>query len=461
MITRDELLTQAEAFDLNEADIQRDYVFGWVISGIFRESDLAADAVLKGGNALRKGYFPATRFSDDLDFSTPHSVNPDRVLTELNRVCVFAGEATGVRFDVERNRLAGEHQIDPQRHVYKYKLYFRDMIGDADHITISVRVDVTEFDRLYLPPQERQLIHPYSDADACTTTIRCVKLEEALADKMKCLLQRRYAYDLFDLVYGAFISRDIEVDRSELMRVFLRKTTFGASPAAARGLLLDLPVDLFRGYWHKVVTPITSRFSFDEAITTLRTGITDLFAPFGSGLGAAMAFYPSQLRNLVLQAGADRKLMQLTYDGVTRIVEPYSLVFKRTQNGEANEYLYVYDRTGGRRSGPGIKTLFHYKIQSLTLLKETFLPRFEVELAKAGDISQSGYFVGTRGPRRPRATSTPTRSRRAATGPRYVIQCSYCGKQFTRTRNTTVLNAHKDQWGSPCSGRRGFLVTVR
>jgi hypothetical protein len=226
------------------------------------------------------------------------------------------------------------------------------MIGDVDHITISVRVDVTEFDRLYLPAQERQLIHPYSDSDACTTKIRCVRLEESLADKMKCLLQRRYAYDLFDLVYGAFISREVEIDRGELMRVFLRKTTFGASPAAARGLLLDLPVDLFRGYWHKIVTPITSRFSFDEALDTLRSGVTELFAPFGTGLGAARAFYPSHLRNLVLQAGAYRKLLQLTYDGVTRTVEPYSLVFKRTQSGEANEYLYVYDRTSGRRSGP-------------------------------------------------------------------------------------------------------------
>ncbi len=67
MITRDELLVQAEAFDLNEADVQRDYLFGWIIGGIFRESALAERAVLKGGNALRKGYLPETRFSDDLD----------------------------------------------------------------------------------------------------------------------------------------------------------------------------------------------------------------------------------------------------------------------------------------------------------------------------------------------------------------------------------------------------------
>src|SRR4051794_3210200 len=202
MITRDELLTQAEAFDLNEADIQRDYVFGWMISGVFRHSTLAEHAVLKGGNALRKGYFPATRFSDDLDFSTPHSLDSDEVLRQLNGVCEFAGAATGVRFDIDRNRLSGEQHVDRYKHVYKYRLYFRDMIGNADHITISLRVDVTEFDQLLLPPQDRRLIHPYSDSDQCETTIRCIKLEEALADKLKCLLQRRYCYYIFDLVYG-------------------------------------------------------------------------------------------------------------------------------------------------------------------------------------------------------------------------------------------------------------------
>lgn len=75
------------------------------------------------------------------------------------------------------------------------------------------------------------------------------------------------------------------------------------------------------------------------------------------------AFYPSHLRNPILEAGSGLNLMRLTYDGVTRTVEPYSLSFRRRQDGKANEYLYVWDRTGGR-SGPGIKALFHHKIHS-------------------------------------------------------------------------------------------------
>jgi predicted nucleotidyltransferase component of viral defense system len=459
VITRDELLVQAEAFDLSEANVQRDYVFGWIICGIFRESSLAGRATLKGGNALRKGYLPGTRFSDDLDFSTPERLDGDAVLAQLNQVCEFASGATGVRFDIGRNRLSGEHQIDHARHVYKYQLYFKDMIGGQDHVTISIRVDMTEYDRLYLPVQERQLIHPYSDADACAATIRCVKLEEALADKLKCLLQRRYCYDLFDLVYGLFIAKDIAVNRAELMNVFLRKTIFGSSPGAARSLLLDLPLDIYRGLWHKVLVPAANRMTFDAAVETLRRGVTELFAPYAVGGRGELAFYPSRLRNPIMEAGTDRKLIQVTYHGATRIMEPYSLVFKRRKDGVAQEYFYAWDRTGGH-SGPGIKTLLHYDIERFDVLDEIFEPRFEVTLSKAGDSSQRGYFAGNGRPRA--STSRTTGSRlRTHTGRKYTIQCGTCGKRFTRTTSSTRMNRHKNPWGSQCPGRSGFHVSMQ
>ncbi len=459
MISREELLEQAKVYDLNEADIQRDYVFGWLISGIYQASSLGSLAVLKGGNALRKGYFPGTRFSDDLDFSTAQGLDSTHLLQELNRVCDFTQDATGVRFDTDRNRVAGEHQIDKERTVYKFQLYFKDLIGSSDHITISVRLDITEYDQLYLPAQDRQLIHPYSDCDACSTAIRCVKLEEALADKLKCLLQRRYCHDIFDLVYGAFVSRDIEIDRNEMMRVFLQKTIFSNSPGAARALLLDLPTDLFRGYWGKVICPAVSRMSFDDAMSRLRDGINTLFAPLGEGAHLAYAFYPSHLRNLILQAGSERRLLRLRYDGVTRTVEPYSLVFKRRQSdGAANEYFYVWDRTGGRSSGPGIKALFHHKIEQLDLTDEEFEPQFDIELSKAGDSSQSGYFTQQAGGRRRANTSVRRSKSRAYTGLTYTIECSYCGKRFKRKSHSTGLNPHKDKYGNQCYGRVGYLV---
>jgi hypothetical protein len=160
-----------------------------------------------------------------------------------------------------------------------------------------------------------------------------------------------------------------------------------------------------------------------------------------------------------MEAGAGRKLIRVTYHGATRIMEPYSLVFKRRKDGAAQEYFYAWDRTGGH-SGPGIKTLMHYDIQALAVLDETFQPRFEVTLSKAGDSSQRGYFAGSG---RPRASAPRIAGRRprTRTGPKYIIQCSACGKQFTRTTSSTRMNQHKNPWGSQCPGRRGFLVAIQ
>jgi len=177
--------------------------------------------------------------------------------------------------------------------------------------------------------------------------IRCVKLEEALADRMKCLLQRRYCFDLFDLAYGAFLAREIEMDRGEIVKVFLQKTIFQASPVAARDLLINLPFELFRGFWDKVVCPTASRKSFDRAVEVLVAGMEGLFAPFNYGQRMVLAFYPAGLRNLILQSGSERKLLRVTYHGATRLVEPYSLAFKRTKAGVAQEYWYAWDVTGG------------------------------------------------------------------------------------------------------------------
>lgn len=459
MITREELREKAVDFELNDGDIQRDYVFGWLISSIVQTTRLGETAVLKGGNALRKGYFPATRFSDDLDFSVDRGLDGDDVLIQLNESCRFAESASGIRFDLDRNRIADVHQIDATRQVYKYRLYFKDMLVDRDHVDISIRMDITEYDRLVLPAQERRLIHPYSDVDDCATTIRCVKLEEALADKLKCLLQRRYCDDLFDVVYGTFLSRDIDVDRSELMRVFLQKTIFGPSPLAAKQLLLDLPLDVFRGYWGKVIVPAASRLSFDGAIEQLRNGVEELFSALPAGRSMAYAFYPSRLRNPIMQAAADRKLLKLHYHGRTRLVEPYALIFKRRTRSDnaGHEYFYAYDTTGGN-SGPGIKSFFAHDVQHLEATDIGFEPRFEIHLAKAGDSAMSGYFGGNPGPRR--GTRRPTRGRTSYyDGPRYVVECSYCGKQFTRKKHSTSINSHKDPYGNQCYGRRGYLVS--
>ena len=63
MIEKAEIKAKAEEFGIHESNVQRDYVFGWLLAGIYLASELRNLLILKGGNCFRKAYFPLTRFS--------------------------------------------------------------------------------------------------------------------------------------------------------------------------------------------------------------------------------------------------------------------------------------------------------------------------------------------------------------------------------------------------------------
>lgn len=454
MISKDEIEAKASEFGLHPSNIERDYVFGWLLAGIYRSSSLKDALVLKGGNCFRKVYFPHTRFSNDLDFSSTTIIEETSFATELNGICDFVQGQTGVVFEKDRNWVREKSNSDKERRIYEARLYFRDFYGNPHTTTISVHLDVTEYDRIFLPIQDRFLIHPYSDGNECKATVRCHKLEELLAAKLKCLLQRRHSFDLYDYVYSVFLNHDIDINRAELLQTFLKKTIFEPSPGVAKGLLLDLPLEAFRGIWRKyIVCPAQSLFDFDTALSRFKENIESVFAGLQIDYYGRLAFYPSHLRNIIMQAASDLTLLDATYDGHRRLIEPYSLVFKRRKDGFGQEYFYAYDQTGGRSSGPGIKTFLHPKIQSLANTDQTFEPRLPIELGKAGEFAAKTYFgTGFR--------TSPVRSARVRTRTSrvYIVECSYCGTRFPRKQYSTRLRRHKDRYGNLCYGRSGYIA---
>jgi predicted nucleotidyltransferase component of viral defense system len=455
MIDRDEIRQKSDEFGIHTAHVQRDYVFGWLLFGIYSASRLGDTLVLKGGNCFRKAYFPNTRFSADLDFSTQGAVDEVFVRDELNGICRLVQERTGVSFDTDRTRIEVQNEIDNQRRVFDVRLYFNDFYGNADHIWLRVSIDITEFDRIYLPVQARNLIHPYSDAQECAGPVRCLKLEEMLANKLKCLLQRRHVPDVFDLVFSIFVNRDLEVNRSEILSTFFRKTIYQPSPGVARQLLLELPLAALKTAWTRyIVVPVQTVLNFDAALEQFQVIINELFAAYPSGGRAALAYFPSRIRSPLMEAASDRRLVQLTYDGVRRVVEPYALVFKRRQDGHGEEYLYVFDRTGGRTSGPGIKSMINRKVQDIAVLDDKFEPRYPIELGRAGEFAGRGYFAGSPGRRQWAAT----RIRTLRHGWRYTVQCPYCNREFRRMRRDASLKPHKDSYGNACYGRHGSII---
>lgn len=460
MIDRAEIDETAKQLAVHTSDVQRDYVFGWLLNGIFTQSELGRRLVLKGGNCLRKGYFPFGRFSSDLDFSTHGGLAEQYVIDELNRVCGFVQERAGVTFDTSRTLARPKRSADDDLQIIEARLYFKNFYGEESEMRISVRMDITEFDRLYLPIQSRRLIHAYSDQQDCQADIRCVKLEEQLASKLKCLLQRRHVADFFDFVYCTLIHPDFAVNRSEILNTFLQKTIFRGSPGVAKGLFVELPIKVFSDLWTRhIVCPIASRIDFGAAAAAFGQLIETVFGTVTVSQRQG-EFFPAALRNPIMEAGHTMTLLSVTYHGVRRQVEPYSLAYKRRKDGIGREYFYVYDRTGGS-SGPGMKALVASGVQHIENTDEKFEPRLPVEITKAGELNGPLHFEAQRRSRGDSlfSHSRPANSAVRKTRPRrYTLECGICGKRFYRDTYSTRLNAHKDTYGNRCIGRTGHMV---
>ena len=148
-------------------------------------------------------------------------------------------------------------------------------------------------------------------------------------------------------------------------------------------------------------------------------------------------------------AATNRLLLKFSYHGRHRLVEPYSV----RQAGTGNVLLYAWELEVGH-----IKAYKLDEIYSATTTGRTFSPRYRVEISAFSPIGTSS----TTSPR-PRTTAPRTSSsgRTAHDGPKYVFECSYCGKRFEHRTNDSSLRAHKDKTGWNCPGRRGYWVDTK
>lgn len=398
MINRQEIEDKSREFGINPNDVEKDYVHSWILNGIQTQSSLGRHLILKGGNGLRKAYLPNTRFSKDLDFSCQEHLDQELLTHELTRICEFVEQQAQVHFSTQRTVVKNKEL--PGIDAVEARLYFKGFYGE-ENIFLKVQLDITQFERIYLPVQQRRLIHPYSDSGQCVASIRCQKIEEILASKLTTLLHRRKAIDLFDLLYSIVFARECDVDRLQVITTFLKKSIFEPQPLVAREQLLGVPLEEFRPLWSAIVAPVRSLFGFDYVLTNFRTLVESFFSFItqparlvGGGPGFAVPspigprpisrqpiYFSWDARNAIVAAGRLRTLVEMTYDGFRRLVEPYRIeYYVRKSDGIGSEYFWGYDHTGGKSGHIGIKQFFCNKIQFARATDMSFVPRYPIEL---------------------------------------------------------------------------------
>ena len=202
MIDRREILDTAEILGLLPHVVEKDYVLGWILAGIYRQTALAESWIFKGGTCLKKCYFETYRYSEDLDFTLiePSHISRDFLADTFRDIGEWIYEQSGIELP---ERLQEFNFFENSRGTMSCqgKLSYRGPIAPRSGGLPRIKLDLTPDELLVLPPAERVIFHDYSDAPTEGITVICYAYEEAFAEKVRALGDR-YSPDLIPCVRG-------------------------------------------------------------------------------------------------------------------------------------------------------------------------------------------------------------------------------------------------------------------
>lgn len=471
MIDKSEIMDFSKELGLRANVIEKDYVLGWVLAGIFNHPVIGSSFIFKGGTCLKKCFFETYRFSEDLDFTLSDSNHLDQefLRTCFKEIAHWVYNEAGIeipedliRFEVYQNNrgfMSAQGRIG-----YRGPMQPR---GDLPRI----KLDLTTDEILVLEPVVRDVHHPYSDLPADGIRIKTYCFEEVFAEKIRALAERERPRDLYDVVH-LYRHDELDPSRSLILSTLEKKCAFKQIPVPTMDTFRNRPErDELESEWENMLAhqlPALPRFIqfwqvLPEVIEWLQGAVAKTVKaaiPVGKQAidtswrppAMARAWHTANPLERIRFAAANRVCVNLYYQNKYRLIEPYSL--RRTQEG--NILLYAL-----RHQSKEWRAYRVDKIQGAEITQTSFVPVYAVELTPAGPISipettrrSGGYHVSK--------SSIPRSSFKGQRlGPIYVIECSYCGKRFSRKIMNTRLNPHKDRHGYPCSGRNGYLVDTK
>jgi len=408
MIPKNEVLSIAPGRELFPNVVEKDYVLGWLLMGIAGHP-LLCNWVFKGGTCLKKCFFETYRFSEDLDFTVPQGMayGVEVYRTALLECTEKITEETGIYFP--QDGIEVKESFDKaDRKTFLGKISYRGPLMPQTRTLPRIKIDLTQHELIAESPEKRPIRHFYSDAPQPPVSILCYSVNEILAEKTRALCERRgRARDLYDVVniirnYG----EQIELQKaSETLR---KKFAFKSLPApSVEGILAAVDFDTLQANWgdqlgHQLPVLPPAESYFEE----LRSGALrwveaapivekiPLISSNPEETPIRRVSFP-QLQQVELSQRAPRRLtsafgkldlirygarnrlyVEISYHGVVRLTEPYSLRLPKT----GNLLLYVFELL---RAGIPTQTTKAYKvaeIQEVKVTEKAFHPRYLVEL---------------------------------------------------------------------------------
>jgi len=183
MISIDEISRFAKANRLKPYQQEKHYLQTAILTGVY--TAVADELVLKGGTALFF-FYGLDRFSEDLDFTKMKQCDFDRLKTTVSDVLTVLHIIHEIKTD---KSLAGKTlKVKARGPLYK---------GPRSESTIAI--EISERNDVVLSPEVKEIVPVYDDLRPFTVPV--MKKEEILAEKVRALMIRGKARDLYDIAF--------------------------------------------------------------------------------------------------------------------------------------------------------------------------------------------------------------------------------------------------------------------
>lgn len=207
MIPSREIREKARQFGVPETTVERDYAQNWLMKYLS-----TINMALKGGTGIRKVYIEDYRFSDDLDFTLLIEIKKESLKTQIVNAVMDAKEESGINF-------GEEIVLNDTPNGYEVVVYFRILRGAGSPLRIKLDITKPEKEKILLPIQKKNIIHPYSDE--YSANILVYSIEEIMAEKIRALFERIRPRDLYDVWYLGE-----RIDKKKVLHILSEKSVF-------------------------------------------------------------------------------------------------------------------------------------------------------------------------------------------------------------------------------------------
>jgi len=482
MIPKNEILELATQSNLRPHVIEKDYVLGWLLAGIYQEQTLREAWVFKGGTCLKKCYFETYRFSEDLDFTLRDvsHINEDFLRNAFTNIGAWVYDNSGI--EIPADRLTFEIFKNPRGvDACQGRIYYRGPVTPAGkHTMPRIKLDLTADEIIVDAPVMTPVRHDYSDCPTEGITIQSYSYAEVFAEKIRALKERTRPRDLYDVIN--FFRRPESHDAASQVRAVLtqkcghKNITFpqlvdldAHKDACATGWQDQLGHQLqvlppFDSFWGEL-TPFFVWLEHPEQIAAaLLPAIPSSRAGEVSGITFDTGTPQHSILDRIRFAAVNRLCVELDYrkesgERQTYLVEPYSL--RATSEGN----MIIYGVKLPTAETRGFRT---DRILRATVTQHTFTPRYSIDFIPEGPVqlslrqsSAQSLHIPRRQSRTPNYKAPRASKRKAFGSMQYVFRCTVCGKTFTRSSYDANLNPHKNKQGSSCYGRIGSYVKTK